>query len=127
MTEFLVELYIPRTTADAAGYAIDRVRRATVELTAEGTSIRFLHSIFVPTDETCLFLLEAESIDAVRNAARRAALSFEHIAETATESSWSTGDDPTTPSGRRAATDIHNGPTGHRPAGHSHKKGIHHD
>jgi hypothetical protein len=42
-----------------------------------------LSAIFVPTDETCLFLFEAASIDAVRETARRAALSFEHIAEAA--------------------------------------------
>jgi hypothetical protein len=86
VTQFLVELYIPRTTANSVGQAVDRARRAAVELTAEGTSIRFLRSIFVPAEETCLFLFEAVSVDAVHDAARRAALSFEHVAETASES-----------------------------------------
>jgi hypothetical protein len=83
MTEFLAELYVPRTTAHAVGHARDRADRATAELTAEGTPVRLLSAIFVPTDETCLFLFEAASIDAVRETARRAALSFEHIAEAA--------------------------------------------
>jgi hypothetical protein len=90
MTEFLAELYVPRTTAGAVGHARDRADRATAELTAEGTSVRLLRAIFVPADETCLFLFEAASIDAVRETARRAALSFEHIAEAAAEASWST-------------------------------------
>ncbi len=88
MIEFLAELYIPRTAADTIGRAIADVRRAAVELTAAGTSVRLVHSIFVPEDETCLVLFEAASIAAVRDAAQRAALSFEHIAQTCSDGSW---------------------------------------
>ena len=116
MTEFLAELYVPRSTADAVGDVRDRAHRATAELTAEGTPVRLVRSIFVPADETCLFLFEATSIDAVRETAHRAALSFEHIAEATSDASWSTGDvtadeqtaptptsHTTTPAGRRQA------------------------
>jgi hypothetical protein len=85
VTGFLVELYVPRTAADFVGDAIRRVRRAAVDLTAEGASVRFLHFIFVPEDETCLFLLEAASIGVIRETARRADLSFGHIAMTSSE------------------------------------------
>ncbi len=112
MTEFLAELYIPRTNADAVGQANDRTRRAAAELTAAGTSVRFLHSIFVPADETCLFLFEAGSIDAVRDVARRAALSFEHIAETATDSSGSTGDEQDNASAEASDQRHHDAPSG---------------
>jgi hypothetical protein len=82
MAEFLVELYVSRTDPDAVGRDVERARAASAELTREGTPVRFLRSIFVPEDETCLFLFEAESVDVVREVARRAALSYEHIAET---------------------------------------------
>lgn len=116
MTEFLAELYVPRTTAGAVGHARDRADRATAELTAEGTSVRLLRAIFVPADETCLFLFEAASIDAVRETARRAALSFEHIAEAAAEASWSTGDKQATAPGWPAPTDTTTTPS-QAPAG----------
>ena len=120
MTEFLAELYVPRTTARAVGHARDRADRATAELTAEGTPVRLLRAIFVPTDETCLFLFEAASIDAVRETARRAALSFEHIAEAAAEASRH-GRQRHGP-GWPAATAPQR-PARHRPAGLSNERG----
>jgi len=93
MSDFLVELYIPRTATAAVGDAIVRARRAAVDLTADGTSVRFLHFIVVPEDETCLFLFEAASADAVLETAHRAGLSFDHIAETSSDASWSTPPD----------------------------------
>ena len=83
MKEFLIELYVSCTESDGIGRRVERVQRAAVELTAAGTPVRFVRSIFVPADETCLLLFEAESGEAVRQAARRAALPFEHVAETA--------------------------------------------
>ena len=82
MAEFLVELYVSRTDPDAVGRDVERARAASAELTREGTPVRFMRSIFVPEDETCLFLFEAGSVDVVREAARRAALSYDHVAET---------------------------------------------
>jgi hypothetical protein len=43
-------------------------------------------AIFVPEDETCFFLYEAASADAVREVVHRAALSFERVSEARTES-----------------------------------------
>ena len=87
MAEYLVELYFPRTEILAAGRSAARTRLAAEQLTREGTPVRYLRSIFLPDDETCFFLCEAASIEAVRETARRAALSFERIAETATPTS----------------------------------------
>jgi hypothetical protein len=86
VTEFLVELYVSCGDPDAVGRETRRARRAAAELTAEGTPVRVLRSIFVPAEETCLFLYEAGSVDAVLEAARRAELTFEHVAETAPDS-----------------------------------------
>ena len=122
MTEFLAELYAPRTTTGAAGHARDRAESAMAELAAEGTSVRLLRAIFVPADETCLFLFEATSVDAVRETARRAALSFEHIAEAAPDASWGTEAEQPAPPGPPATTDTTT-PRRARPSGLSTEKG----
>lgn len=81
VAEFLLELYVPRTDGVAVERSAERSRIAAEELTREGTPVRYLRSIFVPEDETCFFLYEAQSIDVVHEAARRAALTFERAAE----------------------------------------------
>jgi hypothetical protein len=80
MSEYLLELYVARADAVAVEDGAARVRRAAEEHTAEGTPVRYLRSIFVPDDETCFVIFEAVSADAVREVARRAALSFDHVA-----------------------------------------------
>ena len=81
MTEYLVELYVPRTDAAAARRFATEARRAAEELTREGTPVRYERSIFVPDDETCFQLYQAESAEAVRELVRRAALPCGRIAE----------------------------------------------
>ena len=80
MTEYLLELYVARADSLAVERGAERVRRAAEEHTREGTPVRYLRSIFVPDDETCFLIFEASSADAVREVARRASLSFEHVA-----------------------------------------------
>jgi Nickel responsive protein SCO4226-like len=77
MAEFLVEVYLSRGNAHDA--SADRARRAARELTDEGTPVVYLSSIFVPEDETCFFLYQAASAEAVREAAQRASLRFERV------------------------------------------------
>ena len=83
MAEFIVELYVSRSDGDAAGRHELRAREAAAALTAEGTNVRFLRSIYLPEDETCFFLYRASSMEAVHAAARRAQLAYEHVAVTA--------------------------------------------
>lgn len=59
-----------------------RARRASDELRHEGTQVRFLRSIFVPEEDVCFYLYRAASLEAVREAASRAALSFHEVTET---------------------------------------------
>ena len=80
MAQFLLELYVSRTDADAVERDAESARRAAEQLTREGTPVRFLRSIYVPEDETCFVLYEAPSCDVVRRAAARADLSFERLA-----------------------------------------------
>ncbi len=86
MAEFLVELYVSREDGAGVGSRSEIARLAADELTGEGIPVRYLHSIFVPEEETCFFLYEAVSADAVREAAQRAALPFERISEAVAQS-----------------------------------------
>jgi hypothetical protein len=79
MPEFLLELYVARSDADGVERAVADASLAAEALTREGTPVRCLSSIFVPEDETCFLLYEADSADIVREAAGRAALPFERI------------------------------------------------
>ncbi len=81
MAEFIVEAYLSRETADAFARDAKRLRLAADELSRDGTRVRYLRRIFVPEDETCFYLYEAASADAVREAAMRAALPYERVAE----------------------------------------------
>ena len=81
MPEYLVELYVSRSDGNALRARVAQAHRAAEELSSEGTPVRCLRSIFLPADETCLLLYEADSAAAVREAAGRAALPFERISE----------------------------------------------
>lgn len=81
MTEFLLELYVPRSEEASAERHGARARLAAEELAREGTPVRYLRSIFVPEDETCFYLYEAASPEAVREAARRAQLPADRVIE----------------------------------------------
>ena len=81
MAEYLVELYVAQGDQDVALRHAESAEQAGAELTREGRQVRCLRSIFVPEDETCFFLYEAESADAVREATRLAGLSSVRITE----------------------------------------------
>jgi hypothetical protein len=85
MPEFLVELYVPRTDAANTGTGAERARQAAEELSRQGTTIRYLRSIFVPDDETCFHLYKASSVEVVRQVESRAGLRFERISEAVAE------------------------------------------
>jgi hypothetical protein len=83
MAEFLADLYVPKTGGAAVEAIASRTRLAADELSAEGTPIRYVRSIFVPDDETCFFLFEADTVDAVYDSAARAGVKLEHVARVA--------------------------------------------
>ncbi len=79
MAQFLVELYVSQGDGGAVERGTKRARLAAEQLTREGTPVRYLRSIFVPTDETWFVLCEAGSAEAVRETARRADLRVDRI------------------------------------------------
>jgi hypothetical protein len=84
MPEFMLELYAPRGDFAAVRGVAERARAAAEELTRAGTRVRYVRSIFVPDDETCFLLYEADASGAVHRAAARAGLLFERMAEAVT-------------------------------------------
>ena len=81
MAEYLIELYVSREDPAAVESGAERARAAADEVTEEGAAVRYVRAIFVPEDETCFFLYEAASAEAVHDAARRAGLSSGRITE----------------------------------------------
>ena len=51
------------------------------QLTKEGTPVELLGSVFVPEEETCFYLFEAQSSESVMEAARRCGLRYERVAK----------------------------------------------
>jgi uncharacterized protein DUF4242 len=85
VTEFMIELYVSRIDSDSVARAAERAQLAADAMRREGTPVRYLRSMHVPTDETCFLLFEAESVDVVHDLARSALLPIEHVAEVVEE------------------------------------------
>lgn len=81
MSEFLVEVYVPRAAAASAMPRLEEVLGMADELTRGGRHVQLLRSIFVPDDETCFYLYEGQSGEAVREAATRSGLQVERVVE----------------------------------------------
>jgi hypothetical protein len=80
MATFVIETYLSHHAVSEPASTVSRVASAAAELTADGKRVRYVRSIFIPDDETCLILLDAESEDIVGLAARRAGLDPVRIA-----------------------------------------------
>lgn len=74
MATYLVESY-------AAGSAAEDQRERARLAADRGTGVRYVRTTHLPGDETVLHVFEAESAEAVREAARVAALPYERIVE----------------------------------------------
>jgi hypothetical protein len=74
MPGYLVESY-------AAGSVVDDERRRAERAAELGTGIRYVRTTFLPGDETLLHMFVAMSPDALRDAVRDAALSYDRIVE----------------------------------------------
>jgi hypothetical protein len=79
MDHYLVELYLPRRDEAALADAAMRARAASEQVTSEGKHVRYLRTIFVPQDEICFHLYEAQAGDDVGEASLRAQIAYERI------------------------------------------------
>lgn len=73
MPTYLVECYTPRSSATARPTAAS-LARVAAELEREGILIEHRRTTLLPEDETCFYLFEASSPEAVAELCRRAGL-----------------------------------------------------
>jgi hypothetical protein len=85
VSEYLVEVYVPRAAAAFAMPPLQDVSGAAEQLTRAGRHVQLLSSIYLPEDETCLYIYQGQSGDAVREAAARSGLLVERVLEAVCE------------------------------------------
>ncbi len=83
MPRYMVERSLPGFDVSQLPGAAASAKTATLQMTGEGTPIRYLRSTFVPAEEKCFCLFEGPSEDTVREAQVRAGLPYERIHEAA--------------------------------------------
>ena len=86
MPEYLLEIYVGAGDARAAADRGQSARAAAAEMTRRGTPVSYRRWIYVPDDETCFLLFEAESADAVCSTAQLAALPSDRVSVALTDS-----------------------------------------
>ena len=79
MQRYIVERDLPGFTSDQLPGAAAKAKAATAALTQEGTPVRYLRSMFMPTEQKCFCMFEAASPTAVKEAQERAGLPFTRI------------------------------------------------
>lgn len=67
----MVERYFPAATQAALGEAARQAQEAAISMSAEGVPVRYLRSMFAPSDEWCFCLFSADSSTSVRQAYAR--------------------------------------------------------
>ena len=81
MAIYMVERSLPGITPEQLTAAAGRAKSVSAEMTAGGTAVRYLRSTFVPEGDQCFCLFEANAIEAVTEAQRRAEIPFDRIVE----------------------------------------------
>lgn len=76
---FLVERYLPVTDLDDLTAAVARVERACVAGRGNGLDLRYLHSTFIPAEDTCFCVFQAPSAEAVRAVNETARFALDRI------------------------------------------------
>jgi hypothetical protein len=76
---YLAEVFAPNEGPEQQQEQADRIREAVEGLTHEGTSVRCLQSLFVPSEEMALYLFQAARPSVVEHVLRDAGLQAERI------------------------------------------------
>ncbi|MBA2570576.1 MAG: hypothetical protein H0V04_05285 [Chloroflexi bacterium] len=79
MAAFIVELHVPGVREVAARELYRRARRASAEVTVEGTAVTCVGCSLAPDDEVCFLRFEATSSEDVRQVSIRAELDSARI------------------------------------------------
>ena len=78
---FLVERYLPPTAAANLAAMVSRTA-GRCELSADagtGSGVRYLNSVYLPSEDTCFCLFRAEAADAVRSVNDEAEFTLDRI------------------------------------------------
>jgi hypothetical protein len=78
---YIIEAYLSREHAADYEAATRRLRLAAAPSPPGEASVRYVRSVFLPADETCLHFVEAPSAVAVCELADRAAISPDRVVE----------------------------------------------
>ena len=79
MPNFVVERYRPSSDPDSLSVVADRLTAGARKVSVDGGSVRYVDTIFLPGDETCLHVFEADSEADVRAVARHAGIEVDRI------------------------------------------------
>jgi hypothetical protein len=74
MTQFLVEVFTPRSSAGGLATAERRARSAARRLSGTDLVVRYVRATYIPEDEICFFVFDAPSGRDVALVAQRAGL-----------------------------------------------------
>jgi Protein of unknown function (DUF4242) len=69
---FLVERYLPPTAAGTVSDSVARVARLCAGVSRPGVAVQYLHSVYLPAEDTCFCVFRGTSADAVRDVNRQA-------------------------------------------------------
>ena len=81
MTTYAVKRSLPGITMEQLGTAQKAAIETSIQLTEEGTDVKYIRSNFFPGDSTCTCLFEAINEDAVKAVNEKAAIPFDEITE----------------------------------------------
>ncbi len=79
MARYVVEVYRPSSGVETLQGVAERLAASARQLSQEGTAVSYLDTIFLPTDETCLHLVEAVREADVRAVATRAGIDVDRV------------------------------------------------
>jgi len=79
MNSYLVERYLPGLSEADVRSGLSRVRAACAELSAAGSAVRHVGSIFLPLEEACFCRFESDRPESVAEANERAQFSFARV------------------------------------------------
>ena len=81
MARYLVEAYVPGRRAREVSASEQVVVESAKELSGEGPALRVVRTTTIPADDTCFYLVEADSIEVVRELCLRAGLESARVVE----------------------------------------------
>ena len=83
MPTFIAETFVPQTRADEVEAATERLSRLDrpADGPSAGPTVRYVRSTFVPGDEVCFHIFEADSADDVVRVASDLGVRLDRVAE----------------------------------------------